>query len=58
MDHIDWIARDVVRRKPDYLIVLGDWMFLTLRYLSREYAGEELVQYMKARYEGDWSHLS
>lgn len=25
MDHIDWIARDIVRRKPDYLIILGDW---------------------------------
>ena len=38
----------------------GDFepMFLTLRYLSREYAGEELQSYMKARYEGDWSHLS
>lgn len=38
----------------------GDFepMFLTLRYLSREYAGEELVQYMRARYEGDWSHLA
>lgn len=24
-DHIDWIAQDIVRRKPDAIIVLGDW---------------------------------
>jgi hypothetical protein len=24
-DHIDWIAADIVRRKPDAIIVLGDW---------------------------------
>jgi len=34
-----------------------DPMFLTLRYLCREYTGEELGQYMRSRYEGDWSHL-
>lgn len=38
----------------------GDFepMFLTLRYLCREYAGEELQEYMAKRYPGrDWSHL-
>jgi hypothetical protein len=24
-DHIDWIARDIVRRMPDYVVVGGDW---------------------------------
>lgn len=24
-DHIDWIAADIVRRLPDYIIVGGDW---------------------------------
>lgn len=38
----------------------GDFepMFLTLRYLCREYAGEELCQYMKARHDGEWDHLA
>lgn len=39
----------------------GDFepMFLTLRWLCREYAGEELPDYMAKRYPGrDWSHLS
>lgn len=38
----------------------GDFepMFLTLRYLAREYAGEELVPYLRKRYpDRDWSHL-
>lgn len=38
----------------------GDYepMFLTLRYLCREYAGEELYDYMVKRYpEKDWEHL-
>ncbi len=38
----------------------GDFepMFLSLRYLCREYAGEELDAYMAKRYPGrDWSHL-
>lgn len=38
----------------------GDYdpMFLTLRYLCREYAGEDLVPYMQKRYpDKDWSHL-
>ena len=38
----------------------GDFepMFLTLRYLCREYAGEELVSYMRKRHEGEWDHLA
>jgi hypothetical protein len=24
-DHIDWIAADIIRRKPDCLVILGDW---------------------------------
>ena len=24
-DHLDWIAKDIIRRKPDSLIVIGDW---------------------------------
>lgn len=24
-DHIDWIAKDIIRRKPDVVVVLGDW---------------------------------
>jgi len=24
-DHLDWIAQDIVRRKPDVLVCLGDW---------------------------------
>ena len=24
-DHVDWIASDIVRRKPDLIVVLGDW---------------------------------
>ncbi len=24
-DHVDWIARDIVRRLPDAIVVLGDW---------------------------------
>ncbi len=24
-DHLDWIAQDIVRRRPDYLVVMGDW---------------------------------
>lgn len=40
-------------REGDY-----DPMFLTLRYLCREYTGEELPDYMRSRYPGrDWSHL-
>jgi hypothetical protein len=38
----------------------GDFepMFLTLRWLCREYTGEELPDYMAKRYpERDWSHL-
>lgn len=38
----------------------GDYepMFLTLRWLCREYAGEELHQYMTKRYpDKNWSHL-
>jgi hypothetical protein len=38
----------------------GDFepMFLTLRWLCREYAGEELPAYMRKRYpERNWSHL-
>ncbi|MCY1462892.1 hypothetical protein D9M71_807140 [compost metagenome] len=38
----------------------GDFepMFLTLRWLCREYTSEELSQYMKRRYPArDWSHL-
>lgn len=39
----------------------GDFepMFLTLRYLCREYAGQELQDYMAKRYpHRDWSHLA
>lgn len=33
-------------------------MFLTLRWLCREYTGEELPDYLRKRYpERDWSHL-
>ena len=38
----------------------GDYepMFLPLRYLCREYAGEDLYEYMSSRYPGqDWKHL-
>lgn len=36
-----------------------DPMFLTLRWLCREYAGEELSDYMQKRYPArDWSHLA
>lgn len=24
-DHLDWIAKDIVRRKPDVIVVIGDW---------------------------------
>lgn len=24
-DHLDWIAMDIVRRQPDWLIIMGDW---------------------------------
>lgn len=24
-DHLDWIAADIIRRKPDVLVVIGDW---------------------------------
>lgn len=27
-DHLDWIAKDIVRRKPDVLVVIGDWFDL------------------------------
>ncbi|MBY0277896.1 hypothetical protein K2Z84_21390, partial [Candidatus Binatia bacterium] len=27
-DHLDWIAQDIVRRKPDWLCVMGDWFDL------------------------------
>jgi len=39
----------------------GDFepMFLPLRYLCREYANEELPDYMAKRYPGkDWGHLA
>lgn len=39
----------------------GDYepMFLTLRYLCREYAGEELHTYMQGKYpKEDWAHLA
>ena len=39
----------------------GDFepMFLTLRWLCAEYAGEDLLTYMNTRYpERDWSHLA
>lgn len=36
-----------------------DPMFLRMRYLCREYAGEELPEYMAKRYPGkDWGHLA
>lgn len=25
VDHLDWIAQDIVRRKPDVIVCLGDW---------------------------------
>ena len=25
LDHLDWIAKDIVRRKPDVLVQIGDW---------------------------------
>lgn len=25
LDHLDWIALDIVRRKPDVIVVIGDW---------------------------------
>jgi len=39
----------------------GDFepMFLTMRYLCQEYAGEDLHEYMTKRYaDRDWSHLA
>jgi hypothetical protein len=38
----------------------GDYepMFLTLRYLCRQYTGQELVRYMSTKYpDKDWTHL-
>jgi hypothetical protein len=29
LDHIDWIAQDIVRRRPDVLVVIGDWWDLS-----------------------------
>lgn len=35
-----------------------DPMFLRMQWLCREYAGEELFDYMRKRYpDRDWSHL-
>lgn len=25
LDHLDWIAKDIVRRKPDLIVMIGDW---------------------------------
>lgn len=25
IDHLEWVARDIVRRKPDVIVCLGDW---------------------------------
>lgn len=49
-DHLDWIAQDIVRRKPDVLVCLGD--FFDLPSLSR-YAAPGSLEKENARLTSD-----
>lgn len=50
LDHLDWIAQDIVRRKPDVIVQIGDWA--DFHSLSMHDAPGSLAK-EGARYEED-----